>query len=210
MASRSEQFKTPGLVRVAFTDGLFEAQKDDWGNLNFTATILIPKSDSLAVYEKAAVEASAAEWGGQEKAVKLIKDKIIHSPFLDGDGPQGRSKKTGEPHAGFPGHWFLRVKSGEAYPPTLVDRKKIPIVSKGGALYSGCYGYAVLHAFTWENDKKGKGLTFGIDMFQVAKDGERLGGGGGVDVDKWAEEIPDEGAAPESTKSGAGAGGLFG
>lgn len=209
MGSRSEQFKTPALVRASFVDGLFELQKDDWGNLNWTATLLIPKSDSLAVYEKAALEAAAAEWGGVEKATKLIKDKIIHSPFLDGDGPQGRSKKTGEPHEGFPGHWFLRVKSGEAYRPTLIDRKKLPITSRD-QLYSGCYGYAVLHVFTWENDKKGKGLTFGIDMFQVAKDGDRLGGGGGVDVDKWAETIPDEGAAPESTKGGAGAGGLFG
>ncbi|WP_316397305.1 ssDNA-binding protein [Bradyrhizobium sp. 33ap4] len=209
MASRSEQFKTPALVRAAFVDGLFEVVTDDRGSKSWTCSLLIPKSDSLAAYEKAAVEAAAAEWGGNEKAIKMIKDKIIHSPFLDGDGPQGKSKKTGEPHAGFPGHWFLRVKSGEAYRPTLIDRKKLPITSRD-QLYSGCYGYAVLHCFTWENKEKGKGLTFGLDMFQVAKDGDRLGGGGGVDVDKWAEEIPDEGAAPDSTKSGAGAGGLFG
>lgn len=210
MASRSEQFKTPGLVRVAFTDNLFTPQKDDRGKEHFTASLLIPKSDSLAVYEKAVLEAAAAEWGGAEKVKQLIRDKLIHSPFLDGDGPQGKNKQSGEPHAGFPGHWFLRVKSGVEYPPVLVDRKKLPITKKGGALYSGCYGYAVLHVFTWENKEKGKGVTFGIDMFQVVKDGERLGGGGGVDVDKWAEEIPDEGAAPDSTKTGAGAGGLFG
>lgn len=209
MGSRSEQFKTPSRVRLSFCDGLFELQKDDWGNLNWTCTLLIPKSDSLAIYEKAALEAAAAEWGGQDKALKLIKDKIIHSPFLDGDGPQGRSKKTGEPHEGFPGHWFLRVKSGENYRPTLIDRQKLPI-TKRDQLYSGCYVFAVLHVFTWENDKKGKGLTFGIDMIQFKDAGDRLGGGGGVDVDKWAETIPDEGATPESTKGGAGAGGLFG
>lgn len=209
MTSRSEVFKTPALVRASFTDGLFTVQEDDFGGRNWTCTLLIPKSEGLAVYEKAALEAAALEWGGVEKATKLIKEKMIHSPFLDGDGPQGKSKKTGEPHAGFPGHNFLRVKSGEAHRPTLIDRQKLPIVDKA-KLYSGCYGFAVLHCFTWENDKKGKGLTFGISMFQFARDGEQLGGGGGVDVDKWAEKIEDEGAAPDSTKSGAGAGGLFG
>lgn len=204
--ARSEDFKTP-LVRLAFANGLFKLIEDDWGNKNWTATLLIPKGDGLAAYEKAAVEAAKAEWG--DKAVQMIKDKIIHSPFLDGDGPQGKSKKTGEPHAGFPGHWFLRVKSGEAYRPTLIDRQKLPIADQA-KLKSGDYGYGVVHCFTWDNDKKGKGLTFGISMFQLVREGESLGGAGGVDVDKWAEVIPDEGAAPASTKGGAGAGGLFG
>jgi hypothetical protein len=202
----SEKMKT-GIVRFAFTQGLFELQKDDWGNLNWTCSLLIPKSDPLTPYEKIALEAATAEWG--DKAKQMFKDKIIHNPFLDGDGPQGKSKSTGEPHAGFPGHWFLRVKSGENYRPTLIDRQKMPIVKRDG-LYSGCYGYAVVHVFTWDNEKKGKGLTFGIDMAQFVRDGENLGGGGGIDVDKWAETIPDEGAAPASTKGGAGAGGLFG
>jgi len=206
MGSRSEDFKT-GLVRAAFVNGLFELQEDEWGNKNWTCSLLIPKTESLAPYEKAAVEAAKAEWG--DKALQMIKDKIIHSPFLDGDGPQGKSKKTGEPHAGFPGHNFIRVKSGADYRPALVDRQKVLITDKS-KLWSGCYGYGVLHCFTWDNPKKGKGLTFGISMFQSAERGDRLGGGGGVDVDKWAETIPDEGDAPDSTKAGAGAGGLFG
>jgi hypothetical protein len=204
--ARSEDAKTP-LVRLAFANGLFELKEDDWGNKNWTTTLLIPKSDKLEMYEKLALEAAKAEWG--DKALQMIKDRIIHSPFLDGDGPQGKSKKTGEPHAGFPGHWFLRVKSGEAYRPTVINRQKLPIV-KLGDLKSGDYGHAVVHCFTWDNDKKGKGLTFGISMFQLVKEGESLGGAGGVDVDKWAEVIPDEGAAPAPTKGGAGAGGLFG
>jgi hypothetical protein len=206
MASRSEDFKT-GTVRLAFSDGLFTPQDTQRGSKQWQCTLLIPKSDSLAIYEKAAMEAATAEWG--DKAKQLFKDKLIHNPFLDGDGPQGKSKKTGEPHAGFPGNVFLRVNSGEAYRPTLIDRQKLPIVDRA-KLYSGCYGYAVVHCYTWENTEKGKGMTFGISMFQFVKDGDSLGGGGGVDVDKWAEIIPDEGSAPASTKGGAGAGGLFG
>jgi hypothetical protein len=47
-------------------------------------------------------------------------------------------------------------------------------------------------------------------MFQKLQEGERLGGGGGVDVTQWMETVPDDGAAPDATRSGAGAGGLFG
>jgi Ca2+-binding RTX toxin-like protein len=35
-------------------------------------------------------------------------------------------------------------------------------------------------------------------------------GGGGVDATQWMEKVPDDGAAPEATRSGSGAGGLFG
>ena len=70
--------------------------------------------------------------------------------------------------------------------------------------------WSVVNAFTWENKENGKGISFGVSMIQKAKDGERLGGGGGVDVDKWAEKIDDEGEAPAETKTGQGAGGLFG
>lgn len=207
MTSRSADMKTPSLVRLAFTDGLHTLHVDDYGKKNWTCSLLIPKSESLAAYEAAALEAATAEWG--DKAKQLFKDKLIKSPFLDGDGPQGKSKKTGEPHAGFPGTVFLRVKSGEEYRPKLVNRKVLPITSKD-ELYSGCYGYAVVHAFTWENKENGKGITFGISMVQVVKDGDRLGGGGGGNPEEHFEKIADEGDAPKSTQTGAGAAGLFG
>lgn len=203
--ARSEDVKTP-LARLAFTDSLFTPQEDDSGNKSWNCSLLFPKSVDLSVLHSAALKAATEEWG--DKATQMLKEGIIKNPFLDGDGPQGKSKETGDPHAGFPGHTFLRVKSGAEYRPKLVNRKVLPITSRD-ELYSGCYGYAVVHAFTWDFKGK-KGLTFGLSMIQVVKDGERLGGGGGVDPEKWAEKIEDEGDAPESTKDGKGAGGLFG
>lgn len=204
--ARSEDMKT-GLVRVAFVDGLWEPQEDEWKKIWWTCSLLIPKTDSIAPYEKLILDAGKAEWG--DKFVQWCKDKIVHNPILDGDGPQAVNKKSGERYTGFAGHWFIRVKSGEQYRPALIDRQKRPITERS-KLYSGVYGYAVINNFTWDNEKKGKGSTFGIQMFQSTERGDNIGGGGGVDVDKWAETIPDEGDAPESTKSGAGAGGLFG
>lgn len=205
--ARSEDVKTP-LARLAFTQSLFKPQVNETsGRKNYGCTLLFPKGADLSALQNAALKAATDEWG--DKAAQMIKDKLIHSPFLDGDGPQGKSKKTGEAHPGFPGCTFIRVISGEEYKPKLFDKKVIPITDQEGC-YSGCYGVGVVNAFTWENREKGKGISFGVSMIQVQKDGERLGGAGGGDPDKFFESIPDDGDAPASVQSGQGAAGLFG
>lgn len=214
--SRSEDAQIKDVV-VAFAQNLFEAREDKWGNKSYQCTLLIPKTNTAgkAVLEGLCLEAATKEWG--EKAVNLIKNKGIKSPFLDGDGEQGTylDDATGErkPKPGFAGHWFLRVKSGEKFKPKVFDRKVLPIV-EAADLPSGSRGNAVVNAFTWENDEQGKGLTFGISMFQatrIAQGDEVLGGtgGGGADPEKYFEKIADEGDAPASTKTGEGAAGLF-
>lgn len=205
MASRSSDIKTP-LARLAFADTLFKPHDRDNGKKQYGCTLLFQKGTDLSALQNAALEAAKAEWG--DKAVQMIKDGLIHSPFLDGDGPQGKSKKTGAPHDGFPGTTFIRVISGEEFRPKLFNKQVLPLGDKAEC-YSGCYVYAVVNAFTWENKEKGKGISFGVSMIQVAKDGEKLGGGG-ADPDQYFEKIADEGEAPESTKDGSGAGGLFG
>lgn len=204
--ARSEDMKTP-MARLAFADGLFELQTTRGGKKQWQCSLLFPKGTDLSALKQLAADAAIAEWG--DKAVQMIKDGLIKSPFLDGDGPQGKSKKTGEPHAGFPGNIFLRCISGGDYRPSVVDQRVLPI-SRKADLPSGCYGYAVVNAFTWENTELGKGITFGISFFQKAHDGESLGGSGAGDPSQFFEKIEDEGAAPGETKTGAGAGGLFG
>ena len=207
---RSEDFKT-GLVRVAFSRDLFTPkEKANSAKKQYGCTLLIPKGPGvLAPYEKAIIEAGRKEHG--EKFEQKFKDGLIKSPLLDGDGKQGMNKKTGERHPGYAGHWFIRPTSGEGFPPKVVDKRVMPIVNADfpDGLYSGCYVFAVINAYTWYNQENGHGISFGISMVQKAKDGEKLGGGGGADVEKWAEVIEDEGEAPAETKSGSGAGGLF-
>lgn len=207
--ARSADTRTP-LGRFAFTEGLFKIQTNDQGRKSWNVTILFPKGADISVLEKAALDAAVEEWG--DKAGQMIKDGIIKSPFLDGDGKQGKSKKTGAPHAGFPGNRFIRCTSGEEYRPKVVDRNVQPVLTREG-FPSGSYGYAIVNAFTWENRENGKGITFGISAVQVSKvatGDDVLGGGGGVDPEDVFEKLPDEGDAPADTKSGAGAAGLFG
>jgi hypothetical protein len=204
--ARSEDLKTP-LARLAFANGLFELQTTQSGKKQWNCSLLFPKTADISTLQQLAVDAAVEEWG--DKAKQMIKDGIIKSPFLDGDGKQGKSKKTGEPHEGFPGSTFIRCTSGEDYRPKLVNQKVLPITSKD-ELYSGCFVFAVVNAFTWENKENGKGITFGISMLQKAKEGDRLGGGGGGNPDEHFETIADEGDAPAETKKGEGAAGLFG
>lgn len=206
--ARSSDVKTP-KCRLAFTQGLFELQ-DNNGRKQWNVSLLFPKGSDISVLENAALEAAVAEWG--DKAKKMIADKLIKSPFLDGDGPQGKSKKTGEPHKGFPGHTFIRANSGADYRPKLVNAKVLPITEKSECP-SGSWGYAVVSAYTWDNTEQGKGISFNVGMVQVAKvaEGEEvLGGSGGGNPDDHFEKLEDEGDAPAATKTGEGAAGLFG
>lgn len=206
--ARSQDIKAP-KARFAFTKGLFEAQQTQSGKMQYGASLLWPKGTNLDDLKKAAADAAVAEWG--DKAIQMIKDGLIHSPFLDGDGPQGKSKKTGEPHAGFPGSTFVRVISGAEFKPKIVDRRLLPIVSVED-FPSGSWGFPVVNAFTWENKEKGKGISFGVSLVQVTQkaEGADVLGGGGASPESYFEKIEDDGPAPEATKTGAGAGGLFG
>ena len=207
--ARSQDLKTPECI-VAFAHTLFEPQERDNGKKQFGCSLLFKKGTDISALQNLALEAAKAEWG--DKAVQWIKDEVIKNPFLDGDGKQAVSKKTGERHAGFAGHTFIRCISGEDFKPKVFDRKRNPVMDKAD-VPSGSKGFAVINAFTWENKENGKGISFGISMVQITKkaEGEEvLGGAGGPDPDKFFEKIEDEGDAPASTKNGDGAAGLFG
>lgn len=206
--ARSEDIKTPLMV-VSYAADLFKARERDNGSKGFGATLIYKKGTDVSALEKAAVDVAVETWG--EKARQMIKDEVIKSPFLDGDGKQGKTA-DGEQKAELKGCRFIRCTSGADYKPKVFDKNRNPIVELDGCP-SGSQVYAVVNAYTWENDKNGKGISFGVSMVQVAKKAEGdevLGGGGGPDPEKFFEKIADEGDAPDSTKSGEGAGGLFG
>lgn len=216
--ARSEDFKLENL-RLSFPNLDKPRNTEDDPKkppkMKYSATLLYPKSGDLpaktASGEKVsvadiAVRVATEQWG--DKAVQWIKDGLIRSPFLDGDGPQGVNKKSGERHAGYAGHKFIRAAANEDRQPRCVDRKVLPYKDAAAirdGLYAGCYVHAVVNLFAWENEKGGKGLSFGLQMVQFAKDGERLAGGGGASPDAFFESIPDDGDATAISD----AGGLF-
>lgn len=203
---RSSDFKTP-LCRVAFANTLFKPRAQTLGGVEkYGCTLIFPKSSDLSVLQEALRSVIVAQWG--DKGLERAKAGLIKNPILDGSGKEARSKKTGDFHAGFgPDVVFIRVQSSKA---PMVRWKSENIPATEDEVYSGCYGKAVLNAFAWHNDQNGDGVSFGIQFFQKLQEGERLGGGGGVDASQWMETVPDDGPAPESTRGGSGAAGLFG
>lgn len=205
MPSYSADVSTP-LARAAFVK-LARPRKNDKGQDKYEINLLWLKGTDLSVLESAVLTAAKEEWG--DKAVEMFKNGLIKNPFLDGDGPQAINKKTGERYEGFAGHRFIRCSANAEHKPKVYDRQ-VNLSVDPGLVYSGCYVYAVINAFTWMNEQNGKGISFGVKMVQFAKDGERLGGEGG-DPDPTQHFKPQvDASVPDSAKSGTGAAGLFG
>jgi hypothetical protein len=204
---RSEEFQTP-MCRLSFGQDLFKPRtgtNEDGSAYEKYGCTLIFKNEAKAELEKIVAHAIVQQWG--EKGLERAKAGLIKSPFLKGDGKEARNKETGDLHPGMgPDVFFIRPNAN--YAPHV--RWKSPnLQATPEDVYSGCYGKAVLTCYTWNNKQNGDGVSFGISMFQKKEEGERLGGSGGTDVSKWFEKIEDTGSAPDATKSGAGAGGLF-
>lgn len=211
----SAEIKTT-MCRLSYARDLFTPRvvnENDTSKKKFGCTLIFQKSDKegRAALEKLALETIKAEWG--DKGVDWLSKKMIKTPFFDGVGPEAHNKTTGELHGGMgPEVWFVRVSANEDRPPAVIwkNPNKQEKEAFPDGVYSGCYGKAVINAFTSDHPTGGKRVSFGIAMFQKMKEGEFLGGaGGGIDPTKWAETIADDGPAPASTTSGAGAGGLF-
>lgn len=202
---RSNDFKTP-LCRVSFAGSLFKPRAQQAGGVEkYGCTLIFQKNVDKSPLENALKGVILAQWG--EKGLERAKAGLIKSPFLDGAGKEARNKSTGDLHPGYgEDMFFIRVQSIRA---PIVRWKSENLPATEEEIYSGCYGKAVLNAFAWTNAQNGDGVSFGIQMFQKLQEGERLGGGGGIDPTSWMETVADAGPAPESTK-GSGAGGLFG
>lgn len=206
--ARSEDVKTP-LATASFTGDLFKTRERENGSRGYGVTLIFSKDADISVLEKAALDAAVEEWG--EKAKQMIKDGVIKSPFLDGDGKQGKTR-DGDQKPELANSRFIRCTSGADFKPKVFDGRRNPVMEQDGCP-SGSKVYAVVNAYTWENSQNGRGISFGVSLVQVAKKAEGsevLGGSGGPDPDKFFETLEDAGEAPAETKSGAGAGGLFG
>ncbi len=198
--------------RFSYAQYCFEPSTNEKGVKQFQLTAIFDKSQNLSPLKDAAFACAEEAWPG--KAKQKIEAGIVKTPFLDGDGPQGKFKKgekAGQQKPELVGKVFLRLISGVDHPPKM-------LISKGGVIVpalktdivSGDHGFLVLNPICWNSTQQGDGLSFGFTMVMKSRSGEPLGGGGGGNADDYFEAIKDEGEAPAETKSGAGAGGLFG
>lgn len=209
--ARSQDFKTV-KCRLSFAQGLYKARaQKNSTKLKHQVTLIFPKA-ARAALEAEIAKVIIEEWG--DKGITMAKQGMIKSPILPGDGKEARykppHKQAGELQPGMgPDVIFIRPQAGVDRPPWV--RWKDPNTQETEKnVYSGCYGKGVVNLFAWKNDEGGLGVSFGIQGFQKLEEGERLGGGGQSNAEDWVETIEDDGPAPDSTRTGQGAAGLFG
>jgi hypothetical protein len=218
--ARSPEFKGPDMT-ISFAQNLFKVRENTG---KFGCTFIGPNSlktakvcaipDGNGGWVKKSLEEIVAgvifeEWG--QKGLERAKNGLIKSPFLDGTGKEARNKETGELHPGMgEGKFFIRCTANADRQPIVSSTVTAVVPATQEDVYSGCVGFPTLNVFAWHNDENGDGVSFGINKFFKREDGERLGGSGGSSPDAWTETVEDHGGAPDETKSGAGASGLFG
>ena len=220
--ARTDDFKTPEC-RIHYANSLYEPRAVDEAQPDrkkYGCTLIFPLS-AKPEFEKILAELIKKQSGW---TLDMAKNGLIRSPLLAGDGKEARYKtgdSAGQLKPGMgPDVFFIRVQAN------AIDQNGKPVIGPwvrwkdpnnsvpygSDGVYGGCFGKAVVNAYCWDHPKNGAGISFGVSGFQKLREGEPLpeGGARATDPEKWVEKIEDAGPAPEATKDGAGAGGLFG
>lgn len=199
---RTDPFRGP-LMRISYAFGLFKERTSNFDgeekSQGYTCTLIAPTAEFGPIRD-AVLACMKGEWG--DKAETLFKSGLIRNPILAGDGKEAKNKETGELNPGLgPDVCFIRVRSNRRIP--IVGPDAVTPITDEDDLPSGSWGYPVLNSYAWTHQQSGKGVSIGINAFQLVKmatGDEVLGGSGSVDTSKFFERI-DTG----DTKPAAGA-----
>jgi len=169
MAIKSTKTKfVTDKVRFSFVH-VFEPAESLNGQLKYSVSILIPKSDkeTVARFNKAFEEtkqANAVFFGGS--IPKLLKGGLRDGD-LEKDDPI------------YAGHYFINANSNEK--PGIVDADLNPILDKN-EFYSGCYGRASITLYPYDASGS-KGIAAGLNNVMKLEDGEKFGGASSAAAD---------------------------
>jgi hypothetical protein len=153
-------------VRMSFLNWFAPRKNEMNGKDEYSAEILIPKSDTDTV--------NAIKAAMKEAIVTKFGDKIppgLRNPLKDGDTA---TKADGSPVADYyKGHFFLRTKSTEKPGVLGPDGNELRDASE---FVSGDYGRASMVAFAYDQVAN-KGVSFYLQNLMLTDRGEAFGGG---------------------------------
>ena len=171
----STRIVTNGEVRFSYCH-LMKPKADRRGNMKYSTTVLIPKSDVATVQQiqnavKVALDAVAGKWGFVPPAIA----NNPHYPLKDGDTHV--SPQTGKPLGEeCRGHWVLTASTGADYPPEVYDQTGNKIIDHS-AVYSGMWGQIAINFGAFDVDGN-KGISAYISKNVLkTRDDEPLGAG---------------------------------
>lgn len=205
--SKFESVVTPEF-RVSYP-ALFTPQlpmnETDEKKAKYGITMLFAPGTDLSALKTLARNAGIAKWGPDQTKWP----KFAHPIFRSG----GEETKKDLPGYG-PGVVFCSAKAGcfnkktgqKMMPPGVIGPDK-KIIIDPSEVYGGCYGYAKINAFAYDNPMN-KGIAFGLVSFMKSRDGEPFGRKNNPSNDFDAIEAPAVGASAAGGVEGADDGGL--
>lgn len=167
-----------GEVRLSYVHIFQPEAAADGATKKYSVSLLIPKTDKALLGKiKAAIEAAkqaglAHEFGGKIPA-------NLKNPLRDGDLERPDDKS-------YAGCWFINASSKTK--PGVVKRMKINgenklvEVTNEEDVYSGCYGFASVNFFAF-NNAGNRGIAAGLNNILKTRDGEYLGGRASAETD---------------------------
>lgn len=171
-----------GVARLSYAH-IFEPRpnQDDPTNLKYTASIIIPKSDTKtlkrfqdAIAKLRSDPEARGVWGGT--------DRGVHEPLRDGDTDE---TKAGDPT--YQNTYFCNASSTKK--PKVFNKDRTEVMDPED-VYSGCYCQFMLNLFCYNHAGK-KGIGVGLNAIRKIKDGEPLSGIV-VTGDSWDDDLIDE------------------
>ena len=173
-----------GVCRLSYAN-IWQAKSINGGAPKYSASVLIPKSDTKTVAKvKAAIQAAYEEGEGKLKGNGKTAPSLasLKTPFRDGD----TERPDDEAYAG---HWFINANSNTA--PGVVDANREPIYDTS-EIYSGVYARVSLSFYAF-NSNGNRGIACALQNIQKVRDGEALGGKSKAEDDFNDNFTSDEG-----------------
>lgn len=143
---------------------------NDQADSKYSATLLIPKSDTNTIQ---AIQTAVANAVTEAVNRGTFKQKIDpqqtkYPPLRDGDTPTDSGEPRGDE---FADHVFVAAKNKRQ--PFVVDQQRLPVIDPD-EVYSGCYVNMCIEFYGYSNSGN-KGISAPLIGVQKVKDGERFG-----------------------------------
>ena len=196
-----------GEVRFSYAHLLKPRQDNYSGEPKYSATVLIPKSNTAALASVQNAIAAAkdvaqmSKWGG--KIPPALQQSLL--PLKDGDTYTDKNGLLlGEECRGM---WVLNASTGVDRPPKVVDTSYQPILDPT-AIYSGMWGYIALNFAGYNSSgNMGVGAYISTNVMKT-RDGEPLGNAAPAPADDFAgiadDFAPASGTAQNMANFGFG------
>ncbi len=108
-----------------------------------------------------------ANWAERLKERKGDGSPMYRSPFRDGNAPEKREVEGYGPGVTF-------VTASSLYKPGVIGPDKVELMNPQ-AVQGGFYGRAEVHPY-WYSTRGNQGVTFGLDNFQLIREGQPFSG----------------------------------